>query len=320
MIEVGSIVGNKYKVLDVIGIGGMGTVFSAIELASGEKIAIKATNPKLAKKPQYGERFILEANIGMNLNHQNIVKIYTYGKEKDQYYLVMEYVDGFNLKQLIRKRGRIEYKQAIRIILQILSALSYAYHKGIKAHRDLKPENIIFDRKTGKVKITDFGIAKVEDKNITKGEIFYSPHYFAPEQFMPSKFQNIVDRRTDLFAVGVLFYEMITGKKPFFGETSVEIAKNQYSYPISPSILVNSIPSGISRICKKALSYNPEDRYQTPEEMAIDLKNGDVSQKEYIKRDVDYGFESKKLNKIVKEPEKATPSLLPYILIPSVIA
>ena len=170
MIKVGSVVGNKYKILNVIGVGGMGTIFSAIELASGEKIAIKAANPELSKKPHYGERFVLEANIGMNLNHQNIVNINNYGKEKDQYYLVMEYVDGINLRQLIRKKGKIDYKQAINITLQILSALSYAYHKGIKAHRDLKPENIIFDRKTGKVKITDFGIAKVEDKNITKGK------------------------------------------------------------------------------------------------------------------------------------------------------
>jgi len=320
MIKVGSVVGNKYKILNVIGIGGMGTIFSAIELVSGEKIAIKAANPELSKIPHYGERFILEANIGMNLNHPNIVKIYNYGKEKDQYYLIMEYVDGFNLRQLIRKKGKIDYKQAINISLQILSALSYAYHKGIKAHRDLKPENVIFDRKTGKVKITDFGVAKVEDRNITKGETFYSPHYFAPEQFMPSKFQNTVDGRTDLFAVGVLFYEMLTGKKPFLGETSSEIAKSQYSSPVPPSVLINSIPHGISRICEKALSFYPEDRYQTPEEMAIDLKNGDISQKGHFRRGVDYGYQLKKPYKIAKEPNKLTPSLLPYILIPSVIA
>jgi serine/threonine protein kinase len=275
MIQKDSILRNKYRIQGQIGVGGMATVYSAIELASGERVAVKVMDPNLTTHPSYGKRFALEANIGIGLNHPNIAKTYSYGFEKGQYYLVMEYIEGSNLKQWLHKKGRIDTSLAIKIILPILSALSYAYHNGIQAHRDLKPENVMIDTKSGTIKVMDFGIAKVEGENISRGELFYSPHYSSPEQFMPTKFRGVVDRRSDLYSIGVLFYEMITGRKPFTGESSAEIAENQLmNQPPIPSILISSIPPGISQICKKALSYNPNHRYQTPEALAIDLKKG----------------------------------------------
>ena len=217
MIQIGSIINKRYKLIDKIGIGGMATVYMARDIQTGETFAVKIMDYKMAQDKEFLDRFEKEVKIGITLNHPNIVKVYSYGKVDGNYFIVMEYVQGINVRQYLRQYGTFRWKEALTIMLQVLSALSYAYHKGIQAHRDIKPENIMIDTKTMSVKVMDFGIAKIEGTDSTQTAFAYTPRYASPEQLMPSKYQNKISYTTDLFSLSVVFYEMITGKHPFPG-------------------------------------------------------------------------------------------------------
>jgi|GEM_PF-3180802 len=277
MIQIGSIINKRYKLIDKIGIGGMATVYMARDIQTGETFAVKIMDYKMAQDREFLDRFEKEVKIGITLNHPNIVKVYSYGKVDGNYFIVMEYVQGINVRQYLRQYGTFRWKEALTIMLQVLSALSYAYHKGIQAHRDIKPENIMIDTKTMSVKVMDFGIAKIEGTDSTQTAFAYTPRYASPEQLMPSKYQNKISYTTDLFSLSVVFYEMITGKHPFPGNTSVEIMdKVLNTVPLSPSLINNDVPIWVSNIILKSLNPNPNLRYQNPEEVAFDIKSKKV--------------------------------------------
>jgi serine/threonine protein kinase len=274
MIQIGSVINKKYKLIDQIGFGGMSTVYLSRDLTTGETFAIKVMDYKIVHNKEFLDRFEREAKIGVTLDHPNIAKVLSYGKEDGTYYIVMEYVKGINIRQYMRQYGNIGWQRAVQIIYQVLAALSYAYHKGLQAHRDIKPENIMVDTATLTIKVMDFGIAKLEGSELIEDSLIYTPHYASPEQLMPSKFQNKISFSTDLFCLSIVFYEMLTGKIPFPGNTSKEIIDQELStHPKSPTDINPQIPLWISNIIMKSLMPNPESRHQTPEEMAYELKN-----------------------------------------------
>jgi alpha-tubulin suppressor-like RCC1 family protein len=189
----------------------------------------------------------------------------------------MEYVQGITLTEYVRQKGPLPVEEAVAIASQVLTILSYAYSKGIQAHRDIKPGNIMIDLRTHAVTVMDFGIAKTVGSSLTHSTVLYTPKYAAPEQLLPSKFGGVVDKRADLYALGVVLYEMLTGKAPFTGETPAEISGEQItSSPPSPSSIRRDIPAPLSQVLLKCLQSNPSARYQTPEDLLQDLTAGHV--------------------------------------------
>lgn len=313
MIQIGSIINKRYKLIDLIGFGGMSTVYMARDIQTGETFAVKIMDYKRAQDKDFLNRFEKEVKIGITLDHPNIVKVYSYGKIDNYYFIVMEYVQGINIRQYLKQYGIFEWKHALSIILQILSALSYAYHKGIQAHRDIKPENIMIDTKTMSVKVMDFGIAKIESSNITQTTLVYTPRYASPEQLAPAKYQNKINHTTDLFSLAVIFYEMLTGKHPFPGNTSAEIMdKELNTVPPSPSAINPDIPPWISNVILRSLNPNPENRPQTPEEVAYALKNKKISVK------LDEQAYKASTNNLYTNSSKRDNKNLSKILIPSI--
>jgi serine/threonine protein kinase len=313
MIQIGSIINKRYKLIDLIGFGGMATVYMARDIQTGETFAVKIMDYRRAQDKDFLNRFEKEVKIGITLDHPNIVKVYSYGKIDNYYFIVMEYVQGINIRQYLKQYGIFEWKHALSIILQILSALSYAYHKGIQAHRDIKPENIMIDTKTMSVKVMDFGIAKIESSNITQTTLIYTPRYASPEQLAPAKYQNNINHTTDLFSLAVIFYEMITGKHPFPGNTSAEIMDRELNtIPASPSAINPDIPPWISNVILRSLNPNPDKRPQTPEEVAYALRNKKVSTKP-----IEQAYKTS-TNNLYKTPSKSNNKNLSKILIPSI--
>jgi len=274
-MKIGDIVNSQYKILDKIGIGGMSTVYLARDIKTGETVAIKVMDDKLINDSDYVLRFEREAKVGISLNHPNIANVITYGKEDDTYFIVMEYIQGITLTEYIKKKGPLPIKESLDIILQILSALSYAYSKGIQAHRDIKPGNIMIELKTNRVKVMDFGIAKTIGSSLTHSTALYTPRYASPEQLLPTKFGNRIDQRTDIYAIGIILFEMLTGKSPYSGTTPAEISEQQIKgYIPNISEIRRDIPYFLSQIILKCLQTNPNNRYQTVEELINDLKQG----------------------------------------------
>ncbi len=272
MINKEGIINQRYKLIKQIGMGGMSTVYLARDLLNGMSVAIKVLDKVMALDQKFVERFQREAKLGMSIKHPNITRVLDYGNEQNLFYLVMEYVEGYNLRQYLRQYGKLDFYEALSILKQALSALSYAYKLGVKAHRDLKPENILIDRIHHTIKITDFGIAKLEGSNITQSTLFYTPHYTSPEQLVPSRFKNVINSATDLYCLAIVFFEMVTGSLPFDGETPVEIYEKQINYtPKLLSSINSTIPLWFSHIIAKTLQPNPEARYSNPEDMLRDI-------------------------------------------------
>jgi serine/threonine protein kinase len=276
-MTLGQIIENRFKIVDKVGVGGMSTVYMGRDMQTGQAVAIKLMDEKLTDDPDYLARFEREAQVGVSLNHPGIAKVLAYGKEDDRHYLVMEYVQGITLTEYIKKKGPLPIDDVLAIASQVLTILSYAYSKGIQAHRDIKPGNIMIDLRTHAVTVMDFGIAKTVGSSLTHSTVLYTPKYAAPEQLLPSKFGGVVDKRADLYALGVVLYEMLTGKAPFNGETPAEISGEQVkSSPPSPSTIRRDIPAPLSQILLKCLQANPSHRYQTPEDLLQDLTAGHV--------------------------------------------
>jgi serine/threonine-protein kinase len=258
----------RYRIQRKLGAGGMADVYLAEDQELGRRVAIKILNGRHANDDQFIERFRREAKNAAALNHPNIVSIYDRGEAEDTYYIAMEYLDGRTLKELIVSRGAAPMNVAIEYARQILSALRFAHRHGI-VHRDIKPHNVLVDGE-GRVKVTDFGIARAGTSQMTEtGSIVGTAQYLSPEQAKGGE----VDPRSDLYSLGVVLYELLTGKTPFDGETPVEIAmKHLSTAPKPPSKLRPDIPRELDMVVLRALAKNPDERYQSADEMEADLE------------------------------------------------
>jgi serine/threonine-protein kinase len=258
----------RYMIVRKIGAGGMADVYLAEDQELGRRVAIKILNGRHANDAQFIERFRREAKNAAALNHPNIVSIYDRGEAEDTYYIAMEYLDGRSLKELIVGRGAAPVNVAVEYARQILSALRFAHRHGI-VHRDIKPHNVLVDRE-GRVKVTDFGIARAGTSQMTEaGSIVGTAQYLSPEQARGTE----VDQRSDLYSLGIVLYELLTGQTPFDGDTPVEIAmKHLSATPRPPSQINRVVPRDLDMVVMRALAKDPGARYQSADEMEADLE------------------------------------------------
>lgn len=266
----GVVLGNRYEIISEIGSGGMARVYKAKDRYLQRTIAIKVLKDEFKEDNEFLKRFDTEAQAAANLTHPNIVQIYDVGRDNDQYYIVMEYVDGITLKEYIRQRSYLDWREAVNISIQICSALSKAHSRNI-IHRDIKPHNIIMTS-DGVPKITDFGIARLVTSETATMRIdtVGSVHYSSPEQVRG----GYTDEQSDIYSVGVTIFEMVTGRVPFDGETTVAVAiKHLQEEPPLPSSIKPGIPKALDRIILQAMAKNKQDRYATITELISDLEN-----------------------------------------------
>src|SRR3954451_17836460 len=257
----------RYRIVRKLGAGGMADVYLAEDQELGRRLAIKILNDRQAHDDQFVERFRREAKNAAGLSHPNIVSIYDRGEFDGTYYIAMEYLEGRTLKELIVRNGPTPVPIAIDYARQVLSAIAFAHRNGV-VHRDIKPHNIVVGR-DGRLKVTDFGIARSGASQMTEaGSIIGTAQYLSPEQARGAH----VDQRSDIYSVGVVLYEMLTGEVPFGGDTPVEIAmKHLSAVPPVPSDLNPKVPHDLDAIVLRALAKDPEQRYQSSEEMDADL-------------------------------------------------
>ena len=264
----GKLIGNRYEILEKIGNGGMATVYKAQDTILKRYVAVKVLREEFTTDEEFIRRFNTEAQSAASLAHQNIVSIYDVGMENNIYYIVMELIQGKTLKQIIDEDGVLPWKWSLNIAIQIASALEVA-HKNNIVHRDIKPHNIIITE-DGVAKVTDFGIAKaVSNSTITAfGTTIGSVHYFSPEHARG----GYTDAKSDLYSLGVVMYEMLTGRVPFDADTPVSIAlKHMQEKPVEPIKLNPSIPYSVNKIIMKAMEKDLNLRYQSATEMLKDL-------------------------------------------------
>ena len=264
---IGELFDGRYQIVRKLGAGGMANVYLAEDQELGRRVAIKILNDRHANDDQFVERFRREAKNAAALSHPNIVSIYDRGEAEGTYYIAMEYLDGRSLKELIVSRGDAPVAVVVEYARQILAALRFAHRHGI-VHRDIKPHNVLVDGE-GRVKVTDFGIARAGTSQMTEaGSIVGTAQYLSPEQARGGD----VDQRSDLYSLGVLMYEMLTGEVPFAGDTPVEIAMKHLSQtPAAPSTKRADVPRELDMVVMRALAKHPDDRYQSAEEMEADL-------------------------------------------------
>src|SRR5947209_2198197 len=265
--HIDSLFDGRYKIVRKLGTGGMANVYLAEDQELGRRVAIKILDDRHASDEQFVERFRREAQNAAGLSHPNIVSIYDRGEAEGTYYIAMEYLDGRSLKELIVSRGPAPIHVTIDYARQILAALRFAHRNGI-VHRDIKPHNVLVDAE-GRLKVTDFGIARAGASQMTEaGSIIGTAQYLSPEQARGAP----VDQTSDLYSVGVLLYELLTGTVPFTGDTPVEIAMKHLSQvPEPPSVKRREVPADLDAIVLRALAKDPHDRYASAEQMDADL-------------------------------------------------
>jgi eukaryotic-like serine/threonine-protein kinase len=266
---IGKRINGRYKILDMIGGGGMANVYLAHDMILDRDVAVKMLRLDLTNDEEFIRRFHREAQSATSLNHPNIVNIYDVGEENDLYYIVMEFVDGQTLKQYIQQYSPIRVEEAVGIMSQLTSAIAHAHQNHI-VHRDIKPHNILVDR-NGKVKITDFGIAMaLSATSITQtNSVLGSVHYLSPEQARG----GMANKKSDIYSLGIVMFELITGRLPFSGESAVSIAlKHLQSETPSLRRWNTNIPQSVENIVLKATAKDPFHRYNNVEEMGEDLR------------------------------------------------
>ncbi len=269
MIAKGELVNDRYEIEKLIGEGGMANVYLAKDTILDRKVAVKVLRGDLAGDEKFVRRFQREALAASSLSHPNIVEIYDVGEDNGNFYIVMEYIDGKTLKQLIKKRGVLTLPETIDIMMQLLDALATA-HDSYIIHRDIKPQNIMI-KDSGLVKITDFGIAMaLNSAQLTQtNSVMGSVHYLPPEQ-ASGKGSTI---RSDIYSLGILMFEMLTGRVPFKGDSAVEIALKHMKEPLPSVREINPVvPQSVENIILKAAAKNPKNRYKDVRDMKDDLK------------------------------------------------
>lgn len=257
----------RYQILEKVGSGGMAEVYRAFDTTLNRTVAVKVLHSQYAQEENFVTRFRQEAQAAANLNHPNIVNVYDWGAEGETYYIVMEYLVGRNLKEIIETQAPLPLSLIIDISRQVASALSFAHRRNI-IHRDVKPHNIIITD-DGEVKVTDFGIARSGTSTLTQtGSILGTAHYLSPEQAQGGE----IGVASDLYSLGVVLYEMATGKVPFEGESPVAVALKQvHKAPLPPRQLNPDLPASLESVILRAMSKHPEDRYRSAEELREDL-------------------------------------------------
>ena len=267
MVKIGMLIADRYEVLEKIGTGGMSVVYKAKDHKLNRFVAVKILKQEFSDNANFVSKFRVEAQAAAGLMHPNIVNVYDVGDEHGMYYIVMELVDGITLKKYIEKKSRLSAKEAVSIAIQVAMGLEAAHRNHI-IHRDIKPQNIIIS-KDGKVKVTDFGIAKAATSNTITSNVMGSVHYTSPEQARG----GYSDERSDIYSLGITIFEMLTGRVPFNGETTVAIAIKHIQEPMpSPRDFVPDIPVSVERIVLKCCEKSPDRRYQNITELIDDLK------------------------------------------------
>lgn len=267
MVKIGMIIGDRYEILEKIGTGGMSDVYKAKCHKLNRFVAVKVLKQEFSENANFVSKFRIEAQAAAGLMHPNIVNVYDVGEENGIYYIVMELVEGITLKKYIEKKARLSYKEAVSIAIQVSMGIEAAHNNHI-IHRDIKPQNIIIS-KDGKVKVTDFGIAKAATSNTITSNVMGSVHYTSPEQARG----GYSDEKSDIYSLGITMFEMLTGRVPFNGETTVAIAiKHIQEEMPSPKEFVPEIPAGVESIVLKCCQKSPDRRYQNVQELITDLK------------------------------------------------
>ncbi|MGE6664545.1 Stk1 family PASTA domain-containing Ser/Thr kinase [Paenibacillus xylanexedens] len=266
---IGHQLGGRYEVIERVGGGGMALVYKAQDLLLNRNVAIKVLRQQFVHDEEFIRRFRREAQSAASLSHPNVVSIYDVGQEDDVHYIVMEYVEGKNLNEIIKERAPLQVDESVRIASQIADALDHAHHNQI-IHRDIKPHNILIGR-NGRVKVTDFGIARaVTSTTITQtGSVVGSVHYFSPEHAKGI----VTGEKSDLYSLGIVLYQMLTGQLPFLGESPISVALKHLQEEFDEPRKFNPlIPQSVENVILKSMRKNPQERYQSAKEMQTDLE------------------------------------------------
>ncbi len=273
--NIGKKLDGRYEITELIGVGGMADVYKAMDVMENRTVAVKILKPEFAENEEFLRRFRNESKAIAVLSHPNIVKIYDVGFTDEIQFIVMEYIDGITLKEFIERQGVLKWKDALHFVTQILRALQHAHDKGI-VHRDIKPQNIMLFT-DGTIKVMDFGIARFSriDGKTLSDKTIGSVHYISPEQARG----DMTDERSDIYSVGVMLYEMLTGKKPFDGENPVAIAlKHMQEEAVPPREIMPAIPEALEEIVIHAMEREPVRRYQSAAEMIRDIDTFKLNQ------------------------------------------
>ena len=282
MIKIGMMIADRYEILEKIGTGGMSDVYKAKDHKLNRFVAVKVLKQEFSENANFVSKFRIEAQAAAGLMHPNIVNVYDVGEEGGIYYIVMELVEGITLKKYIEKKARLSVKEAISIAIQVSMGIEAAHNNHI-IHRDIKPQNIIIS-KEGKVKVTDFGIAKAATSNTITSNVMGSVHYTSPEQARG----GYSDEKSDIYSLGITMFEMLTGRVPFNGETTVAIAiKHIQEEMPSPREYVSEIPISVEQIVCKCCQKSPDRRYQSMAELITDLKQSLINPDEDFVKLVD---------------------------------
>ncbi len=272
MLKAGVYIADRYEILGKIGAGGMADVYKAKDHTLGRFVGIKVLKQEFSEDMNFVTKFRTEAQSAAGLEHPNIVNIYDVGSENAMYYIVMEYVEGITLKTYIEKKGQLSFKEAVSIAIQVGRGIEAAHNKHI-VHRDIKPQNIIISTE-GKVKVTDFGIARATNNNTINSEVMGSVHYASPEQAR----NGFVDGKSDIYSLGIVMYEMVTGRVPFDGESAVAIAiQHLQEEMVNPSAYAPDLPISLEKIILKCTQKSPDRRYATISDLLMDLKKALIS-------------------------------------------
>ena len=267
MLNNGTFIANRYKIVGQVGTGGMSDVYKAKDHALGRYVAIKVLKSEFSEDTNFVSKFRTEAQSAAVLEHPNIVNIYDVGSENGIHYIVMEYVEGITLKTYIEKKGQLTYKEALSIAIQVGRGIQAAHAKNI-VHRDIKPQNIIIST-DGKVKVTDFGIARAVSENTIHSDVMGSVHYASPEQAR----NGYVSNRSDIYSLGIVMYEMVTGRVPFDGDSTVAVAIQHLQDEMDPpSKYAPNLPISLEKIIQKCTQKSPDRRYDSMESLLIDLR------------------------------------------------
>lgn len=294
MVKIGMMLADRYEILEKIGTGGMSDVYKAKCHKLNRYVAIKVLKQEFSENTSFVSKFRVEAQAAASLMHPNIVNVYDVGEEAGIHYIVMELVDGITLKKYIEKKARLSVKEAVSIAIQACMGIEAAHNNHI-IHRDIKPQNIIIS-KEGKVKVTDFGIAKAATSNTITSNVMGSVHYTSPEQARG----GYSDEKSDIYSMGITLFEMLTGRVPFNGDTTVAIAIKHIQEPMpSPRDFVPEIPVSVEQIVLKCTQKSPDRRYQTVGALIEDLKKSLISPDEdFVKViDTDSGATTRKISR-----------------------